>query len=458
MPSLQPPVIFVPGITASDLDDAYPVKPERVWGMLTKAWERIQLHPDDIRYEQVEPARVVAGSVFGYPYGNFVSDLSHDLTAAADEPVPVYPFPHDWRQPLVVLEKQLDTFVQEVIARAALMRHYHAAGYTAKNGRVDLVGHSMGGLVIAGYIERSKGKRVRRVATLGTPFKGSFEAPLRMLTGLSSLGHSSSSREREAARLTPSLYHLLPRYRGAVTSDPGLGVDLFRTGTWQPSVVRSIAEQIRLHGLDGVGRSTTDLVPAATALFQRLLDEASAQRVRATTGLRLARTNLTKEDWLAVVGVGEETRVHLHIQEGEDGTPFFDLSSAGRKNGYPSGTFDEAGNMTARPVDTGDGTVPYEAAAPPFLDVDSLVCVTAQDFGYWEVLDRALERGFGGRHVTLHSVLPAMNVVEKLVVCHLKGEAGHPGESHPGVWGRRAPDLPSDAAWKPPLAGLREKR
>jgi pimeloyl-ACP methyl ester carboxylesterase len=457
MPELQPPVVFVPGITASDLDDVYPTKPEHVWGMLTKAWERIQLHPDDIRYEQVEPARVVAASVFGYPYGNFISDLSHDLAVAADRPVPVYPFPHDWRQPLAALERQLDGFVKEVIARTALMRHYHAAGYTERNGRVDLVGHSMGGLVIAGYIERSSGRRVRKVATLGTPFKGSFEAPLKMLTGMSTLGRSSSSREREVARLTPALYHLLPRYRGAVTADPGLGVDLFRVATWQPSVVRSIAEQIRLHGLDGVGKTTGDLVPAATVLFQRLLDEASAQRVRATSGLRLGRTKLNKEDWLAVVGVGQETRVHLHIRESEDGTPFFDLSSAGRKNGYPDGTRDEAGNVTARPVDTGDGTVPYEAAVPPFLGVENLVCVTDGDFGYWEVLDRALEHGVGGKHVSLHSVLPAMNVVEKLVVCHLKGEAGRPGEGHAGVWGRRAPDLPGDADWKPPVAGLREK-
>ena len=455
MPSVQPPVILVPGITATNLRDEYPVTPEGVWGILKKSWERVQLHPDDVRFEQREPARVRADTVFSFPYGNFIADLAHDLAPTADAPVPVYPFAYDWRQPLEAVEKELDAFVQEVVARTALLRHYHAAGYTAKKGTVDMVGHSMGGLLIAGYVEGTKGRRVRKVATLGTPFKGSFEAALKMITGLGDLG-DSASREREVARLTPALYHLLPRFRDAVTADPGLGVDLFRAATWQPSVIRTIAEQIRLHGLDGVGRTTDDLLPAATQLFQRLLTQASEHRARVGK-MSVTKVGMAKEDWLAVVGVGEETRVHLHIEKGADGTPWFDLRSADRKNGYPSGSKDEHGFITARPVDTGDGTVPYEAAVPPFLGVENLVCLADDDFGYWELRDRLMERGVAGHSVSLHSMLPAMNVVEKLVVCHFKGEAGQPGPSHGGVWGRRAPDLDPAAEWKPPLQGLRQK-
>ena len=37
-----------------------------------------------------------------------VDELRHDLTDAADEPVPVYPFAYDWRQPLDAVEEQLD--------------------------------------------------------------------------------------------------------------------------------------------------------------------------------------------------------------------------------------------------------------------------------------------------------------------------------------------------------------
>ena len=453
----QPPVVVVPGITASNLRDEYPVDPEGVWGILRKTWERVQLHPDDVRWEQREPARVREDTVFGFPYGSFIQDLRHDLTPAADEPVPVFPFAYDWRQPLDAVEERLADFVEEVVARTALLRHYHVAGYTAGNGMVDLVGHSMGGLIVAGYVERVGRKRVRKVATLGTPFKGSFEAALKMTTGQAELPGDSASAEREVARLTPALYHLLPRFKGAVSADPGLGVDLFRAATWQPSVVRTIAEQIRLHGLEGAGKGADELLPAAVELFQRLLTQASDQRTRVSR-LSLPAAGMTRDDWLCVVGLGEKTRVHLHIIAGDDGQPWFDLRSADRKNGWPSGTVDEHGNIMARSMDTGDGTVPYEAAVPTFLNSENLVGVTDDDFGYWELRDRLLSHGIAGKSVSLHSLLPAMNVVEKLVVCHLMGDAGARGPTHKGVWGRRTPDVSVDAAWKPPLEGLREKR
>ena len=454
MAQLQPPVVVVPGITATSLRDEYPVGTEGVWGMLRKSWERVELHPDDTRYELREPARVVVDKVFGFPYGDFIEDLRHDLSPTADRPVPVFAFPYDWRQSLSVTEQELGDFVTEVVARTALLRHYHAAGYTRASGTVDLVGHSMGGVLIAGYVEATRGARVRRVSTLGAPFRGSFEAVMKMATGLSELG-SSASREREVARLTPALHYLLPRFRQAVTADPGLIRDLFRHRAWQPSVVQTISEYIRLHGLQGQDRAADELTAMATDLFQRLLSEASAHRARVGR-LSLARCGMTRSDWMAVVGVGEETRVNLHI-ESHAGVPRFDLGSVGRKQGYPNGSKDDNGFITARPVDTGDGTVPYESALPSFLRAEDLVCVTDDDFGYWELRDRLLERGAFGKSVSLHSMLPAMNVVAKLVVCHLKGEAGQPGPSHSGVWGRRGPGVP-EGDWRPPLQGLREKK
>ena len=450
----QPPVVVVPGITASNLRDEYPVDPEGVWGILRKRWERVQLHPDDVRWEQREPARVREDTLFGFPYGGFIHDLRYDLSPAADEPVPVFPFPYDWRQPLDAVEERLADFVEEVVARTALLRHYHAAGYTARSGKVDLVGHSMGGLIIAGYVERAGRKRVRKVATLGAPFKGSFEAALKMITGQAELPGDSGSAEREVARLTPALYHLLPRFKNAGTADPGLGVDLFRAATWQPSVARTIAEQIRLHGLEGAGMTEDVRLAAAKDLFQRLLTQASDHRTRVSR-LSLGSAGMTRDDWLCVVGLGEKTRVHLHIIADAGGQPWFDLRSADRKNGYPSGSLDKHGNVVARPADTGDGTVPYEAAVPTFLNPENVVGLTDDDFGYWEFRDRLLSRGIAGKSVSLHSLLPAMNVVEKLVVCHLKGEAGARGPTHKGVWGRRTPDVETDAAWKPPLEGLR---
>ena len=50
------PTIIIPGITASHLLDAYPLPPETIWRVLHKDYERVVLHPDDLRYEVKEPA------------------------------------------------------------------------------------------------------------------------------------------------------------------------------------------------------------------------------------------------------------------------------------------------------------------------------------------------------------------------------------------------------------------
>src|SRR5690606_30075332 len=92
-----------------------------------------------------------------------------------------------------------------------------------------------------------KKARVGRVATLATPFRGSFEAPIKVLTGTSSIGGGEqNSREREAARITPALYHLLPDFDGAVVDEAGKPVDLHDAAAWQDGVVETLAEFIRL--------------------------------------------------------------------------------------------------------------------------------------------------------------------------------------------------------------------
>ena len=84
----QPPVIVLPGILATALHDLYPVDPDEVWSaVLNKEYVRIALHPDDVRYEAREPARVTALNPFGIVYGDLIESLRHELTARADEPL-----------------------------------------------------------------------------------------------------------------------------------------------------------------------------------------------------------------------------------------------------------------------------------------------------------------------------------------------------------------------------------
>src|SRR5690606_39660993 len=69
-------------------------------------------------------------------------------------------------------------------------------------------------LIVGGYIKTRGFQRVDKVASLASPLRGSLEAVAKTTIGVGgfSLG-SGASREREAARVTPALYHLLPSYR-----------------------------------------------------------------------------------------------------------------------------------------------------------------------------------------------------------------------------------------------------
>jgi pimeloyl-ACP methyl ester carboxylesterase len=434
--AIQNPVIVVPGITASELRDEYLLKPDIVWSaVINKQYERIMLHPDDVRYERTEPARVRPNAIFSMPYEELVLELRHNLTTTADDPVPVYPFAYDWRQPLERTEAELAAFIHEVADRTRLLRHYARAGY-AEDPRVDLVGHSMGGLIIAGCLQGRGGQApVGKVATLGTPYRGSYEAPIKVLTGTASLGTAEpSSREREAARLTPALYHLLPRFENAVVDTNGKEVDIFEADAWQQGVFETLAEFIRLNGVDPP-RSKSGRLDMARTLLQGILQQALEHRERVES-FQLSDLGLEQDDWLCIVGLGANTRVRLRLSTGR-GSPRYELSGKDRLNQWDDHN---------KSVDTGDGTVPYLGAKPTFLGVENLVCVCPDDLGYWEWGDRAMLPMVG-----FHGMLPKVNLIHRLIVAHLRGEKATGNDS---LWGRAAPDI-GDRKWNPPLAGLK---
>ncbi len=340
------------------------------------------------------------------------------------------------------------------------MRQYRDDEAFRANPRVSLIGHSMGGLIIAGYIESLVAGRVKdptgsgpvvdKVVTLGTPFRGSYEAILKVATGTSELGNDSGkARERRMARMTPALYHLLPESAGSIASHGGTPVNFFQPEAWQPNVVQTIEHQV------------SDWDVSGNRLFQEMLDEARAHRER-ISGLELGeagkssragasedsgasaenvggphREAIFRDDWLAIVGVDSKTRVGLRVVLDEEGAPRFDLRSAERRNEWDS---DVKGDRR----DTGDGTVPLEGAIPPFLDEAQLVCVTPGDFGYWEIRDRALAAAAG-----FHGLLPKMNMLHRLILRFLLGRR----DPYGSTWGRRLPGAPE---WNPPLP-LREK-
>lgn len=434
--ALVNPVIFVPGITATYLKDEYRLPPEFVWTVLTKEYEKVALHPDDLRYEVQQPARLRPDQLYEIAYKELVEELRYNLRKREDLKVPVFPFGYDWRMRLEDIESSLGDFIDEVIDRTKLLKHYHAEGY-GNNPKVNLVGHSMGGLIITGYIKSSGGTLVDKVATLATPYQGSFEAVIKVTTGTADLGTSPpSSREREAARITPSLYYLVPSFKKGleIPENSGIPDSLFDPGAWQPSIVSSIKEWIKLKGL-----LDRPVQGQAEEIFANMLAWGNAHRQKLDT-FKLSDAGMTPDRWLAVVGVDSVTRVRLKIVK-NGRFPEFDFKTSDRDNKwFPARIMDLECRLT------GDGTVPFEGAVPKFLAPENLVCVTPGDYGYWEIGDKVFN-SIGG----FHGILPNMNMLHRLLVRFFTGAR----DTRENTWGRRAPGV-ADGQWKPPLS-LKDK-
>lgn len=70
------------------------------------------------------------------------------------------------------------------------------------------------------------------------------------------------------------------------------------------------------------------------------------------------------------------------------------------------------------------------------------MCVSPDDFGRWELKDRALAKAAG-----FHGILPNMNMLQRMIVRFFTGAP----DRHENTWGRRPPDLSPGQDWAPPL-------
>lgn len=411
---VQQPVIVVPGITASNLDDFYPVPPESVWSaVLHKKYDRWALHPDNLIYETKQPARVRAVSIFELVYEDLVEALREELQRD-DEVTPVFPFEYDWRHDCTLTTDLFDRFVDEVIARTRLLPHYRDEDF-----RVDLVGHSMGGLIIADYLKRYGHKeKVRRVVSIGTPFQGAVDAVLKLIIGKGHLtGENPRDRERVAARTVPAVYQLLPSFDGAVKPEGDAPEDLFDAKTWEHSLLKSLSRYIKRH--------KARIEPEV--LLRKYLATAREHRDRVNTvdlGISLPEK---LDGWLAIAGVGSPTQVQIKNKRLDDGSLAFKV-------------LDDLNEWPDKPESTatGDGTVPFKGALPEFLAKEKIICVCPQDFSRWEIKDRILAKAAG-----FHGFLPAVNLVQRIVTRFFREDyRGH-------VWGWKPPTV-QENKWSPP--------
>jgi pimeloyl-ACP methyl ester carboxylesterase len=220
------PVILIPGLLGSRLArarDGVEVWPGGTRKLLTSDYLDLALRIDPDTLEPVDDGLVPSGIFEGAVGKDFYGRLMQELREAGgyrlmrpgrpvvQQRARLYVFTYDWRQDNVETVKKLDELIEQI-----------RSDYGDPELRVDVIAHSMGGLVVR-YFERygpvdvldgnsftvtGLGRsKLRRVVLLGTPNQGTVTAVHKFLNGYR-VGFSALPTEGVATM--PSTFQLFP--------------------------------------------------------------------------------------------------------------------------------------------------------------------------------------------------------------------------------------------------------
>lgn len=248
----QAPVIFVHGVLGSKLKH----QETGVEGWFSSPWKllfdefrhlALEIDPESLTtlpndYIPYELAGDIIGKDF---YGNIIKTLveygGYQHVSAGQKiehgQKSLYTFIYDWRQDNVTSARKLADLVDQI-----------QKDYDDPNLKVDIIAHSMGGLITRYYMRYGRvdvtddnefevnmygGKRVRRVILLGTPNLGSVKMLNAFIVGIK-LGLKKINPETLSTM--PGLYQLLPHpLNNWIVSADGtpLERDLFDVNVWR---------------------------------------------------------------------------------------------------------------------------------------------------------------------------------------------------------------------------------
>ncbi len=222
----QPPVILVPGLMGSRLRESR--SGEEVWTgsfgkILFSDYAGLALQPDPHslwpRPSGLEAFDITSHAAGGDYYGAIMQTLEEvgryrrtlPGTPVRAENRHYYVFSYDWRQDNVQSARKLSRFIEQI-----------RQDYGDPDLRVDIIAHSMGGLITRYYLRYGEvdvlddnefpvnmagAQHVRRVILLGTPNLGSVEAVRSFIAG-EKVGLRRIPTEVLATM--PSIYQLFP--------------------------------------------------------------------------------------------------------------------------------------------------------------------------------------------------------------------------------------------------------
>jgi len=246
------PLVLIPGVLGSRLarrDDGLELWPGSTRKLLTSRYLDLALRIDPVTLEPLDDGLVASGlfdAAVGQDfYGRLVQaltgaggyQLSTPGQAVGQHKARLYVFTYDWRQDNVVTVRQLDRFLEQI------RRDYGDPAL-----RVDVIAHSMGGLIIRYYqrygtddvldsdifpVTAAGARHLRRVALLGTPNQGAVSAVHKFLNGYRV---ALSKLPVEGVATMPAMFQLFPHPLVewiTTTSGQPLELDLFDIELWR---------------------------------------------------------------------------------------------------------------------------------------------------------------------------------------------------------------------------------
>jgi len=362
----QNPVVIIPGVFGSSLENFFEVDPMSTWSEKTLVSAALDLF--DPFSLALDPTGLVDASLHATVRANGLIASAYDGLVKAlrtRRDAPVYVFPYDWRLSTAESGEALQRFVHGITLKMARVPRW--------SGRIDFIAHSFGGLVFRRYLslDTQASNRVGQVVMIAVPHRGVLDAAEAMIRGQSFL-LAGRKELRKVARTFPSLYEILPTFPKAVTDAHGNDLSLFNLRNWQ--------ENVTPNGPDGAEANGFDVV-------QERLSAAQAQQAswRLPTDVVEARNLLT-------IYAGDPATTLVHVRQLTNGniSRWFDFEKATRGEG--------------------DGVVAEKSA---LLDGVASIRVS--------VSDASPLREFLARFGSLHAFMPVLDEVQSITSRFLDG-------------------------------------
>ena len=245
------PLILVPGLLGSRLCRPDPVdssKTQVVWGTLgaLRQFPTIRLSHDASAKDPIKPCGIVREIVY---LGLITQDVYSPIIRHLEkigyrENRDLFIFDYDWRRSVFDNAATLDRFIRD----------------KAPDGRVDILAHSMGGLVARVYTMQMGGDRVARLISAGSPFTGSAKVFQTVEKGWGALNVAMGGLDgfRRTILSFPSVFELMPRYNGCCDAGGLVAFNPASADTWKS-----------LHW-DGVDPATMPSLPETFARIRTL--------------------------------------------------------------------------------------------------------------------------------------------------------------------------------------------